>query len=115
MAKKGSSAGQKSRYAAYKAKDSVTKNAARALARHLKKHPNDEQALGAQAKGVGRTRKTPTARCGWVTDGVRAAMGHTAVTRRASREMARVLALSSRIAKQQLTKAEQKARNKVRK
>lgn len=115
MAKKGSTAGQKNRYAAYKAKDNVTKNAALKLARHLKKHPNDEQAQGAQARGVGRTRKTPTARCGWVSDSVRDALHPTTVTRRAAREMAQVLALSTRIAHVQLTKEEQKARKKIRK
>ena len=112
MAKKGSTAGKKNRYAAYKAKDSVTKNAARKLARHQKKHPNDEQAKSATA---GRARKTPNARCGWVTDGVRDALHPTTVTRRAAREMAQVLALSARVARMQLTKEEQKARKKIRK
>ena len=112
MAKKGSTAGKKNRYAAYKAKDSVTKNAARKLARHQKKHPNDEQAKSATA---GRTRKTPTARCGWVSDGLKAALAPATVTRTAARKMAKVIAFSHRISRMALTKAEQKASRKSRK
>ena len=107
MAKKGSTAGQKMRYAAYKAKDNVTKNAKRKLERHLKKHPDDAQAQVAVPR---RTRKTPTARCGWVKDNVKNALFPATVTRTAAREVAQVLALSTRIARMQLTKVEQKAR-----
>lgn len=107
MAKKGSTAGQKTRYAAYKAKDTVTKNAKLRLARHLKKHPDDAQAQAATPR---RTRKTPTARLGWVKDNVRSALFPATVTRTAAREVAQVFALSTRIAKKQLTKIEQKAR-----
>lgn len=64
MAKKSSKAKQ-DRYALYAKLDNVTKNAERKLARHLKKHPNDTQAAKAVGN-VGRTRKNPTARLGWV-------------------------------------------------
>ena len=113
--KKGSTAGQKLRYTAYKAKDTVTKNAKRKLARHLKKHPNDAQGKTALEQGVGRTRKTPTARCGWVSDGLKAALAPATVTRTAGRKMAKVIAFSHRISRMALTKAEQKASRKSRK
>ncbi len=71
MAKKGSNPGAKAQYAAYKAKDSATKNKTRKLLKHLKKHPNDAQALEAQKKGVGYRRKNPIAKNGWVTEEVR--------------------------------------------
>ena len=112
MAKKGSTAGQKLRYSAYKAKDNVTKNAKRKLERHLKKHPNDAQAAAATPR---RTRKTPTARFGWVKDGVKDALFPATVTRSAAREVAQVFAFSLSIARKQYTKAEQKASNKFRK
>lgn len=115
MAKKGSTAGQKNRYAAYKAKDNVTRNAKRKLERHLKKHPKDEQGKTALEKGVGRTRKTPSARFGWVTDGIKSALYPATVTRTAAREVAQAFAFSLKIARMQYTKAEQKASNKFRK
>lgn len=72
MAKKGSNPGAKAQYAAYKAKGSATKNKARKLAKHLKKHPNDAQAQEVVRTGVvGHKRKNPTAKNGWVTEGVR--------------------------------------------
>lgn len=71
MAKKGSNAGAKARYAAYKAKNSATTNKARKLAAHLKKHPNDTQAADASKNPVGYRRKNPVAKNGWVTEGVR--------------------------------------------
>lgn len=71
MAKKGSNPGAKAQYAAYKAKDSATKNKTHKLLKHLKKHPNDAQALEAQKKGVGYRRKNPIAKNGWVTEEVR--------------------------------------------
>lgn len=110
MAKKGSNAGQKGRYAAYKAKDNVTKNAKRKLERHLKKHPNDAQA---QAASPGRTRKTPNVRCGWVTDGVKDALAPATVTRTAARLMAQALAHSAKLMRMQLTKPEQELRKKA--
>ncbi len=41
--KKGTSANAKARFLAYKTSGQAAKNAAKRLARHLKKHPNDLQ------------------------------------------------------------------------
>tara|TARA_Y100001973_G_C5037518_1_gene251156 strand:- start:395 stop:670 length:276 start_codon:yes stop_codon:yes gene_type:complete len=54
MAKQKSRKGKGS-YAAYATEDRMQKNRARKLARHLKAHPNDEQA--AKAPAVGTKRK----------------------------------------------------------
>jgi hypothetical protein len=113
MAKKGSTAGQKGRYAAYKAKDNVTKNAKRKLERHLKKHPNDTQGKNALEKGVGRTRKTPNTRLGWVSEGVKDALAPATVTRTAARLTAQALAHSAKLMRMQLTKPEQELRKKA--
>ena len=52
---------------------------------------------------------------GWVKDSVKDTMAPTPVTRGAARVIAQVLAFSSKIARMQYTKAEQKARRKLRK
>lgn len=114
MAKLKPSATKKSRNASYALKGHAEKNAKLKLARHLKKHPNDAQAAAALGK-TGRKRKTPTTRLGWVTDSIKDTMAPTPVTRNAARVMAQVLAFSSKIARMQFTKEEQKARRKLRK
>ena len=114
MAKLKPSATKKTRNASYALKGNAEKNAKLKLARHLKKHPNDKQAQAAVGKTV-RKRKTPIARLGWVKDSVKDTMAPTPVTRGAARVIAQVLAFSSKIARMQYTKAEQKARRKLRK
>ena len=72
MAKlKGKHESKKSQATAYKALDKAATNKTRKLKKHLKKHPNDAQGQEALRKGVGRTRKNPIAKNGWVTEGVR--------------------------------------------
>ena len=75
MGKKSGSAGSKLRFGAYKALDKRTANAKRRLARHLKKHPGDEQAEVA-LKGVAtrKFRTKPNNKGGWVTEKLRSAM-----------------------------------------
>ena len=110
MAKKGSTAGQKNRYAAYKAKDNVTRNAKRKLERHLKKHPNDEQGAAALKAGVNTTRKPSGVRLGWLQEDVKTFLGHTPPSRTLARQVAQVLAHCKKIARMQRTKAEQAQR-----
>lgn len=72
MAKlKGSHASKKAQATAYQALNKAAVNKTRKLKKHLKKHPNDVQGATALSKGVGRTRKNPTNKNGWVQDGVR--------------------------------------------
>ena len=72
MAKlKGKHESKKAQATAYKVLGKTATNKKRKLQRHLKNHPNDSQGQEALRKGVGRTRKTPNAKNGWVTEGVR--------------------------------------------
>lgn len=72
MAKlKGKHVSKKAQATAYKALDKASVNKTRKLKKHLKKHPNDAQGAEALRSGVGRTRKTPTNKNGWVTEGIR--------------------------------------------
>lgn len=72
MAKlKGKHESKKAQANAYKALDKASINKTRKLKKHLKNHPNDEQGAVALKQGVGRTRKNPLAKNGWVTEGVR--------------------------------------------
>lgn len=66
---------RKARYSAYASKGNFTKNAKRKLARHLRKHPEDQQAVVALA-GVNsrKIRTKPTAKLGWVKESLRSAM-----------------------------------------
>lgn len=61
MAKQKSRKGKGS-YAAYAAEDRMQKNRVRKLKRHLKNHPNDEQAFKAPAVG---TRRKPAGKAGY--------------------------------------------------
>lgn len=62
-------------YAIYSQQDRRTKNAALKLARHLKKHPKDAQAIEASANVSSQTfRKKPVSKGGWVKEGLRASM-----------------------------------------
>ena len=110
MSKLKPSAGKKSKYTAYTAKGSAAKNAKLKLQRHLKKHPNDDQAAAALKAGVNSTRKTSGSRLGWVQDDVKSFLGHTPPSRTLARQVAQVLALSKKIARMQLTKVEQSQR-----
>lgn len=75
MAKKSGSAADKARATAYKALDKRTLNAKIRLARHLKKHPEDEQAQAALAgAGSRKFRTKPNSKGGWVTEKLRNAM-----------------------------------------
>ena len=56
MASKGSSKGKKARYDVYKNTNRVAKNKERKLERHLKRHPDDEQAKNAKS-GTSRSIK----------------------------------------------------------
>ena len=72
MAKlKGKHESKKAQATAYKALGKTATNKKRKLQRHLKKHPNDSQGQEALRTGVKRTRKTPNAKNGWVTEGIR--------------------------------------------
>ena len=72
MAKlKGKHESKKAQANAYKALDKAATNKTRKLKKHLKNHPNDVQGQDALKKGVGRTRKNPISKNGWVTEGVR--------------------------------------------
>ena len=101
------------RYSLYKTKDNVTKNAKRKLEAHIRKFPNDLQAQKALKNGVGRTRKTPNERLGWVKDDVKNALGATVPSRSLARQMAQVLAHSRKIARTSRTKEEQVLWRKV--
>lgn len=61
MAKKGgkSSAATKAQRAAYQAENRAKKNREARLAKHLKTHEGDEQAVKALARGKGHVRKKP--------------------------------------------------------
>lgn len=71
MSNKSKHESKKSQYTAYKQKDSAKVNKTRKLEKHLKKHPNDAVGLQAKEKGVGRTRKNPVVKDGWVTADIR--------------------------------------------
>lgn len=71
MSSKSAHLSKKSHYTAYKAKDSAKVNKTRKLQKHLKLHPNDTQGTEALKNGVGRTRKTPINKNGWVTEEVK--------------------------------------------
>lgn len=64
MAKgKGTTAGRKAQYTAYRVENRAQKNKEKRLERHKRLHPNDHQAQGASASG--HTRTTPVNKNGW--------------------------------------------------
>lgn len=72
MAKlKGKHESKKSQATAYKVLDKASVNKTRKLKKHLKNHPNDTQGAEALRVGVGRTRKNPINKNGWVSEGIR--------------------------------------------
>lgn len=72
MAKLKPQAGHKAKYSRYQQKGSLTKNARMKLERHLKKHPQDEQAQEALKHVAGKAvRKKPQSKLGWVKEGLR--------------------------------------------
>lgn len=112
MSKLKPSAAKKAQHTAYAAKGSAAKNAARKLARHLKKYPNDAQAAAALKAGVNSIRKPSGTRLGWVQEDVKAFLGHTSPSRALARQVAQVLAHCKKVARMQRTKAEQALRRK---
>lgn len=60
---------KQARYTTYKLGGNLLANYKRKIARHLKKHPNDEVAKQALKSGVPTPRKAPTKKLGWVLSG----------------------------------------------
>lgn len=113
MSKLKPSVAKKARNSAYGLKGSASKNALRKITKHIKNHPNDQQAIDAKAKGLSTTRAKPKTRLGWVSESLKSTMSPTPPTRAEAQIVAQVLALSNRIARQSFTKAEQAARKKL--
>ena len=68
---------KKPSYASYQSKGNFSKNALLKLQRHLKKHPEDKQAISAlKTVPVSPTRKKPTNKGGWVQESIRSFMSH---------------------------------------
>ena len=75
MSKLKPGAGRKAKFTSYAMKGNFSKNAKRKLAKHLKAHPNDQQAVTALAGVASRKIRTkPVAKLGWVKESLRAAM-----------------------------------------
>lgn len=112
MSKLKPSAGKKAKHTAYNAKGSALKNTKRKLERHLKKHPNDEQAAAVLKSGVNAIRKPSGTRLGWVQEEVKSFLNHTPPSRALARQVAQILSFSKKISRMQRTKAEQALRRK---
>lgn len=95
------------RYAIYQANNRTAINKKNRLAKHLKNHPNDEQAQQATSRGVGRTRKTPNERLGWLTESLKSAFGTTIPSRHVARDVAQVVAFVAKVSRISRTKDEQ--------
>lgn len=108
MAKKISES-KKSAYASYEKLDKAKVNAERKLQKHLKKHPNDKQASEAVGN-VGRTRKNPTTRLGWVDKNLKEALGTTPLRRHITQEYAQATALSQAALRQMQYKPKARAK-----
>lgn len=75
MGKKSASTGSKARSAAYKALNKCMVNAKAKVSRHLKKHPNDEQAQAAlSVVGSKNFRTKPKNKNGWATEALRSSL-----------------------------------------
>ena len=113
MSKLKPSATKKARNSAYAMKGSAAKNALRKITKHIKNHPNDQQAVDAKAKGLNTTRKKPNARLGWVQENVKDFLYPTPPSRALAQEVAQVISLSKSVARTSLTKTEQAIRKKL--
>lgn len=60
---------KQARYTTYKLGGKLLANYKRKIARHLKKHPNDEVAQSALKSGSPSPRKAPSKKLGWVSSG----------------------------------------------